>query len=48
MMFIYWGVAYGESEEMHTSAVEVFLYSAWYVLLYLRMAKHVGDTATAL
>ena len=47
LMFIYWEITYRETEDMHMSVVEVFLFSSWYVFLYLRMAKHIGDTAHA-
>jgi len=47
VMIIYWEIMFGEQEELPTTFIEVILFSAWYVLLYYRMAKHIGDTAKA-
>ena len=48
LMIVYWVVMFGEQGELPaTTFVEVVLFSAWYALLYFRMAKHISDTAKA-
>lgn len=47
VLFTYWVIVFGEQEQLPTTFVEVMLFSAWYGLLYVRMAKHIGDTTRA-
>jgi len=53
VMFAYYTIAYAmagaesTSELDATSGFEVLLFSAWYMLYYMRVAKHIRDTALA-
>jgi len=47
LMAAYWIYAFGDQENLPTTFVEVFIFSSWFALLYIRMAKHIGDTAMA-
>jgi len=42
----YWAFV-SDDEELNTTYFEVALFTVWYVLLYVRTAKHVGDTVKA-
>lgn len=47
LMIFYWEIMFGEQEELPTTFVEVILFSAWYALLYFRVAKHISETTKA-
>lgn len=44
LMFVYWSFTFDEQESFPTTPFEVFVFSMWYLVLYLRIAKHIGET----
>lgn len=47
VMMIYLFSSYGIESDMHTTGIEVALFSTWYALLYAYIAKHVRQVAVA-
>lgn len=46
VMMIYWSFTY-ETDDIPTSLIEVAVFSGWYALLYVYIAKHVRAVAQA-
>ncbi len=46
-LILYWSYAFGDLETMPTTPLEVTVIAAWSAAIYLRVAKHMRDTAEA-
>ena len=45
LLFVYWVYVFGSVENYPTTFLEMVMFSALYAALYLRIAKHMRDTA---